>query len=189
MKSYKDYPKINNDRINFSKISGKLPLPYLVEIQTESYANFIKEGIDVALKDVFPITSFAETLSIDYVSHHLEQPKYDFNECKKRDLTYSAPLKAVLRLHDLQSGEVKESEIFMGDLPLMTESGTFIINGAERVIVSQIVRSPGAYLSKTIDLKSGQYVYNADLIPTRGTWLQFDSDMKNMLWVRIDRQR
>ncbi|MFA6754984.1 MAG: DNA-directed RNA polymerase subunit beta [Bacilli bacterium] len=189
MKSYKDYPKINNDRINFSKISGKLPLPYLVEIQTESYANFIKEGIDIALKDVFPITSFAETLSIDYVSHHLEQPKYDFNECKKRDLTYSAPLKAVLRLHDLQSGEVKESEIFMGDLPLMTESGTFIINGAERVIVSQIVRSPGAYLSKTIDLKSGQYVYNADLIPTRGTWLQFESDMKNMLWVRIDRQR
>ncbi len=189
MISYKDYPKINNDRINFSKISGKLPLPYLVEIQTESYKSFLSNGIDEVLKDVFPIKNYAETLSINYRSFHLEKPKYTFEECKKRDLTYSAPLKVTLSLEDSQSGEVKESEVFMGDVPIMTDSGTFIVNGAERVIVSQIVRSPGAYLSKTSDIKSGKAIYEADLIPTRGTWLQFESDAKDFLWVRIDRQR
>ncbi|MFA7223073.1 MAG: DNA-directed RNA polymerase subunit beta, partial [Bacilli bacterium] len=189
MISYKDYPKINNDRINFSKISGKLPLPYLVEIQTESYKSFLSNGIDEVFKDVFPIKNYTGTLSIDYKSYRLEEPKYSFEECKKRDLTYSAPLKVTLQLHDSQTGEVKESEVFMGDIPIMTDSGTFIVNGAERVIVSQIVRSPGAYLSKTMDLKSGKLIYEADLIPTRGTWLQFESDAKDLLWVRIDRQR
>src|SRR5574344_1174445 len=189
MISYKDYPKINNDRINFSKISGKLPLPYLVEIQTESYKSFLSNGIDEVFKDVFPIKNYTGTLSIDYKSYRLEEPKYSFEECKKRDLTYSAPLKVTLQLHDSQTGEVKESEVFMGDIPIMTDSGTFIVNGAERVIVSQIVRSPGAYLSKTMDLKSGKLIFEADLIPTRGTWLQFESDAKGLLWVRIDRQR
>ncbi len=189
MISYKDYPKINNDRINFSKISGKLPLPYLVEIQTESYKSFLSNGIDEVFKDVFPIKNYTGTLSIDYKSYRLEEPKYSFEECKKRDLTYNAPLKVTLQLHDSQTGEVKESEVFMGDIPIMTDSGTFIVNGAERVIVSQIVRSPGAYLSKTMDLKSGKLIYEADLIPTRGTWLQFESDAKDLLWVRIDRQR
>src|SRR5574344_1061203 len=189
MISYKDYPKINNDRINFSKISGKLPLPYLVEIPTDSYKSFLSNGIDEVFKDVFPIKNYTGTLSIDYKSYRLEEPKYSFEECKKRDLTYSAPLKVTLQLHDSQTGEVKESEVFMGDIPIMTDSGTFIVNGAERVIVSQIVRSPGAYLSKTMDLKSGKLIYEADLIPTRGTWLQFESDAKDLLWVRIDRQR
>ena len=189
MISYKDYPKINNDRINFSKISGKLPLPYLVEIQTESYKSFLSNGIDEALKDIFPISNPNGTLKIEYKGFHLENPKYTFEECKRRDLTYSAPLKVTLGLYYTQNNEFKTSEVFMGEIPIMTDSGTFIVNGAERVIVSQIVRSPGAYLSKSVDLKSGNYTYGADLIPTRGTWLQFESDTKGFLWVRIDRQR
>lgn len=189
MKSYKDYPKINNDRINFSKISGSLPLPYLVEIQTESYKNFLKDGIDEVFKDVFPIDNYAGTMSIIYNSFKLEEPKYGYLECKEKDLTYSSPLNVNLRLLDKTTGEFVDSDVFMGEIPLMTDSGTFIVNGAERVIVSQIVRSPGAYLSKTFDNKNGKYTYNADLIPTRGTWLEFESDAKNFLWVRIDRQR
>ena len=189
MKSYLDYPKINNDRINFSKISGKLPLPYLVEIQTESYKSFLSNGIEEVFKEIFPIVNFSNTFSINYVSYRLGEPKYPFDECKKRDLTFSAPLKVTLQLHDTVSGEVKQFEVFMGDIPIMTDSGTFIVNGAERVIVSQIVRSPGAYLSKTMDVKTGKSVFEGDLIPTRGTWLQFESDAKDLLWVRIDRQR
>ena len=189
MKSYKDYPKINNDRINFSKIGGSLKLPYLVEIQTESYKSFLKTGIDEVFKDVFPIDNYAQTMSIVYNNFRLEEPKRSFLECKEKDLTYSAPLTVNLRLLDKNTGEFVDSDVFMGDIPLMTDSGTFIVNGAERVIVSQIVRSPGAYLSKTFDNKLGKYIYNADLIPTRGTWLEFESDVKGLLWVRIDRQR
>jgi len=189
MKSYKDYPKINNDRINFSKISGKLELPYLVEIQTESYHNFLKEGIDEVFKDVFPIDNYSGSMSIIYNNFRLDEPKRSYLECKEKDLTYSAPLTVNLRLLDKITGEFVDSDVFMGEIPLMTNSGTFIVNGAERVIVSQIVRSPGAYLSKTFDTKVGKDVYNADLIPGRGTWLEFESDVKGFLWVRIDRQR
>ena len=189
MKSYKDYPKINNDRINFSKIGGTLELPYLVEIQTESYKNFLDYGIEEVFKDVFPIDNYAGNMSVVYNSFRLDEPKHTFLECKEKDLTYSAPLTVNLRLLDKTTGEFVDSDVFMGEIPLMTESGTFIVNGAERVIVSQIVRSPGAYLSKTFDNKFGKYVYNADLIPSRGTWLEFESDVKGILWVRIDRQR
>ena len=191
MKSYQDYPKINNDRINFSKISGNLELPYLVEIQTESYKNFLSKGIEEVLKDVFPIENNAKTVSIDYVSHRLGEPEHDFYECKEKDLTYNIPFFATFKLTDRSSlnETIIDSEIFMGDIPLMNDSGTFVINGKERVIVSQIIRSPGAYLSSTQDVKSGKYVYNADLIPSRGTWLEFESDVKDLLWVRIDRQR
>ncbi len=186
--SKKEPKMLSNDRIDFSKISGSLPLPYLVEIQTESYKWFLEEGIHEVLNDVFPITNYAENLIIEYVSCRFDKPKYGYLECKERDMTYNAPLKVTLRLRFKDTGEIKESEVFMGDFPLMTESGTFIINGAERVIVSQLVRSPGAYLSSTLD-KSGKYLFNADLIPTRGTWLEFESDQKDILSVRIDRQR
>ena len=189
MKSYKDYPKINNDRINFSKIGGHQPLPYLVEIQTESYKTFLEKGIDEVFKDVFPVENNTKTLSIEYNGHRLDSPKYSFLECKEKDLTYNAALYANLRLIDKTTGEFVDSDVFMGDVPLMTESGTFIVNGAERVIVSQIVRSPGAYLSKSFDNKVGKFTYHADLIPSRGTWLEFESDAKGFLWVRIDRQR
>ncbi len=187
--NYKNYKKLNNDRIDFSKISGTLELPYLVEIQTESYKEFLKNGIEETFRDVFPISNYADDVFIEYVGHRFLEPKYDWLECKNRDLTYCAPLKVTLRLCFKNTGEIKEKEVFMGDFPLMTDSGTFIINGAERAIVSQIVRSPGAYLKKELDHKSGKYIYGGDLIPTRGTWLQFESDSKDILSVRIERQR
>ena len=136
MKSYRDYPKINNDRINFSKIGGTLELPYLVEIQTESYKNFLDYGIEEVFKDVFPIDNYAGNMSVVYNSFRLDEPKHTFLECKEKDLTYSAPLTVNLRLLDKTTGEFVDSDVFMGEIPLMTESGTFIVNGAERVIVS-----------------------------------------------------
>ena len=179
MKSYKDYPVLESGRINFSKIGGTLEVPYLCEIQTESYKSFIDKGIEEAFRDIFPIKSNNETMSLEYISSRLDNAKHSFLECKDKDLTYSAPLYATLGLVDSNNGgQMITSEVFMGDIPLMTDSGTFIINGAERVIVSQIVRSPGAYLSKTLDIKTGRYIYNADLIPGRGTWLEFELDHK-----------
>lgn len=177
-----------NGRIIFSKISGQLGLPYLVEIQTDSFAWFIEKGIDEVFSEMFPITNGNNTLSIDYVSSRLEEPKYDPLKCKSEGLTYSSKIRVMLRLHFKTTGEMKEAEVFMGELPRMTESGTFIVNGAERVIISQIVRSPGAYFQDTLD-KSGVHVYNGEIIPTRGTWLQFESDLKGAEFVRIDRQR
>ena len=188
-KEQKEIKYLHNNRIDYSRISGTLPLPNLVEIQTKSFDWLIKEGLDEVFKDIYPIKSPSETMVIHYESCHFDAPKYDPLECKTRDLTYSAPLKVKLRLENLNTGEIKENEVFMGDFPMMTESGTFIINGAERAIVSQIVRSPGAYFSSTFDNKSGKYSYGADLIPARGTWLQFEADSKDLLWVRVDRLR
>ena len=190
MKSYKDYPKLNNDRINFSKIGGTLELPYLCEIQTDSYKLFLENGIDEVFKDVFPIVNHNGSMILNYVSSKLEKPAFTYLQCKEKDKTYSAPLTATLALVDKNNGgQIITSDVFMGDIPLMTESGTFIVNGAERVIVSQIVRSPGAYLSKIFDAKAGKNIFNADLIPSRGTWLEFETDSKGIIWVRIDRQK
>ena len=187
-KTYKDYPVLPSGRINYSKISGSLELPNLVEIQTDSYKWFLNTGIEEVMKEVFPIASYTETSFIDFVSCELREPKHSFLECKDHDYTYSSKLYVKLRLRNVDDGEMKEEEVFMGDIPLMTESGTFIVNGAERVIVSQIVRSPGAYISKEMD-KNGKMIYNADLIPTRGTWLEFETDPKGLINVRIDRQK
>ena len=184
----KEYKYLHNGRIDFSKISGTLPLPNLEEIQTKSFQWLLEEGIDEVFKDVYPIADRNDKLIIEYVGCRLDKPKYDHLECKTRDLTYSAPLKVTLRLINRATGEIKENEVFMGDFPLMTDSGTFIINGAERAIVSQLVRSPGAYMKKERD-KSGKYLYSGDLIPTRGTWLQFEADTKDIISVRIDRTR
>ncbi|MCR5505441.1 MAG: DNA-directed RNA polymerase subunit beta [Bacilli bacterium] len=178
---------MNNDRYDYSHLSGELPLPNLVEIQTKSYEEFKEKGLDEVFRESFPILNYTETLSIDYVSFRFGEPKHSFLECKAQDLTYSIPIYVTLRLTRKENGEMQESEVYMGEFPLMTSSGTFIVNGAERVIVSQLVRSPGAYLSK--ELKAGKYLYEADLIPGRGTWLQFESDNKDILSVRIDRQR
>ncbi len=185
----KELKYLHNHRIDYSRISGTLPLPNLVEIQTDSFRWLIDSGLDEVFKDVYPIKNPSETLTVQYVRCRLDKPKYDYLECKTRDLTYSAPLKVTLRLVNSLTGEVKENEVFMGDFPLMTDSGTFVINGAERAIVSQIVRSPGAYLSSAFDNKSGKYSYGADLIPARGTWLQFEADLKDTLSVRVDRLR
>ena len=189
-KTYKNYPLLPNERINFSKISGSLELPNLVEIQTDSYKWFLEKGIAEVMEEVFPIASYTETSFIDFVSCELRDAKYSYLTCKEHDYTYCSKLYAKLRLRNADSsdGALKIEEVFMGDIPLMTESGTFVINGAERVIVSQIVRSPGAYLSKEMD-KTGKYVFNADLIPSRGTWLEFETDQKNLINVRIDRQK
>ena len=179
--------KLNNDRYDYSRFSGKLSLPNLVEIQTKSYEEFKEKGLDEVFKESFPISNYTDTLSIDYVSVRLGEPKHPLYECKAQDLTYCVPIYVTLRLNHKATGEIQEAEVYMSDFPLMTKSGTFIVNGAERVIVSQLVRSPGAYLSK--DMKAGKYLYEADLIPGRGTWLQFESDNKDILSVRIDRQR
>ncbi len=180
---------LHNNRIDYSKISGTLPLPNLVEIQTNSFKWLIDKGLDEVFRDIYPIKNPSETLIIDYVSCRLEEPKYDVAECKTRDLTYYSRLNVVLRLRNMETGEAQDSEVFMGDFPIMTDSGTFIINGAERTIVSQIVRSPGAYLASAFDNKTGKYSYSADLIPARGTWLQFEADLKDQLSVRVDRTR
>ena len=179
--------QLNNNRYDYSRISGELELPNLVEIQTKSYAEFLEKGLDEVFREEFPIVNYIDTLSIEYVSMRLGEPKHSYLECKEKDLTYSVPMYATVRLVHKETGEIQEAEVFMGDLPLMTSSGTFIVNGAERVIVSQLVRSPGAYLST--EFKAGKYLYEADLIPGRGTWLQFESDAKDLLSVRIDRQR
>ena len=187
IRNIKDLKQLNNERYDYSHVSGDLPLPNLVEIQTKSYEEFKEKGLDEVFREAFPILNYTETLSIDYVSVRFGEPKHSFLECKAQDLTYSVPIYVTLRLNHKESGEIQESEVYMGEFPLMTSSGTFIVNGAERVIVSQLVRSPGAYLSK--EMKAGKYLYECDLIPGRGTWLQFESDNKDILSVRIDRQR
>ena len=175
-------------RRNYSRISGSLELPNLVEIQTNSYKWFKEVGIKEVFDDIYPITNFNETLSLEFVDCAFDEPKYSVNESKDRDANYAAPIRATLRLINSGTGEIKEQEVFMGDFPLMTDSGTFIINGAERVIVSQLVRSPGAYFADALD-KSGKTVFNGSIIPSRGTWLEFETDAKDVLNVRIDRNR
>ncbi|KXU47073.1 DNA-directed RNA polymerase, beta subunit [Candidatus Stoquefichus sp. KLE1796] len=176
------------NRRNYSRISGSLELPNLVEIQTNSYEWFKTEGIKEVFNDVYPISNFNETLTLEFVDCRFDEPKYSVDEAKDRDANYSAPIRATLRLVNNGTGEIKENEVFMGDFPLMTDSGTFIINGAERVIVSQLVRSPGAYFADAMD-KSGKTVFTGSVIPSRGTWLEFENDAKDVLNVRIDRTR
>lgn len=176
------------NRRNYSRISGSLELPNLVEIQTNSYDWFRNEGIKEVFNDVYPISNFNETLTLEFVDCRFDKPKYSVDEAKDRDANYSAPIRATLRLINNGTGEIKENEVFMGDFPLMTDSGTFIINGAERVIVSQLVRSPGAYFADAMD-KSGKTVFTGSVIPSRGTWLEFENDAKDILNVRIDRTR
>lgn len=176
------------ERRNYSRISGSLELPNLVEVQTDSYKWFCEEGIKEVFNDVYPISNFAETLSLEFVDCKFDEPKYSWEESKDRDANFAAPLRATLRLVNHTTGEIKENEVFMGDFPLMTDAGTFVINGAERVIVSQLVRSPGAYFGDIVD-KSGRTVFTGSIIPSRGTWLEFENDIKNVLSVRIDRTR
>ncbi len=176
-------------RENYSRISGSLELPNLVEVQTNSYEWFKNEGIKEVFNDIYPISNFGGTLTLEFVDCRFEKPKYTVDEAKDRDTNYAASIKATLRLVNNSTGEIKENDdVFMGDFPLMTDAGTFIINGAERVIVSQLVRSPGAYFDDSVD-KSGKIVFTGSLIPSRGTWLEFENDAKDVLNVRIDRTR
>ena len=178
-----------NVRMSFQKIYEALEMPNLIEVQKKSYQNFIDEGLMEVLRDVSPITDYSGNLIIEFVDFSIDPtPKYPVEECKERDVNYAAPLRVKVRLTNRLTGEVKEQEIFMGDFPLMTENGTFIINGAERVIVSQIVRSPGVYFDSLLD-KTGKRIYTAQIIPYRGAWLEYETDAADILFVRIDKNR
>ena len=176
-------------RMNFSKIKEVLDMPDLIEIQKDSYQFFLEVGLREVLNDISPITDYSENLILEFVDYYLEDtPKYTVEECKERDVNFAVPLKVVVRLINKETGEMKEQEVFMGDFPLMTEKGTFIINGAERVIVSQLVRSPGVYYDVAID-KSGKKLFSATVIPNRGAWLEYETDSNDCYWVRVDRTR
>jgi len=178
-----------NTRMSFQRSRFSLELPNLVEVQTKSFKWFIEEGLKEVLQDVSPITDYSGNLVIEFVSYSIDQkPRYTVEECKERDANYAAPLKVNVRLTNKQTGEVKETDIFMGEFPIMTKTGTFVINGAERVIVSQIIRSPGMYYGSEID-KSGKTSYNATIIPYRGAWLEYETDASGVLYVRIDKNR
>ena len=178
-----------NKRMSFSKARYTLELPNLVEIQTKSFDWFLKEGLGEVLRDVSPITDFSGNLSIEFLSYSIDQKtKYTVEECKERDANYAAPLRVTVRLTNKLTGEVQNSDIFMGEIPLMTENGTFVINGAERVIVSQIIRSPGMYYASEID-KMGKRNYTAQIIPYRGAWLEYETDNSGVIYVRIDKNR
>ena len=181
---YGDY----RERRNFSRIKNTYELKGLLEIQKKSYNWFIENGIKEVFDDLFPVENFSGTLSLEFGDYHFDEPRFSIKESKDRESTYSAPLKVDVRLFNRESGEVKEQEIFMGDMPIMTDSGTFIINGAERVIVSQLVRSPSVYFNHEID-KNGRELITSQIIPNRGTWLEFETDARDVLYVRIDRTR
>ena len=176
------------ERRNFSSIRNSYELKDLLEIQKKSYNWFITDGIKEVFEDLFPVENFSGTLSLEFGNYHFDKPKYSIKESKDRESTFSAPLRVEVRLFNRESGEVKEQEIFMGDMPMMTDSGTFVINGAERVIVSQLVRSPSVYFNREID-KNGRELITNQIIPNRGTWLEFEADARDVLYVRIDRTR
>ena len=178
-----------NVRMSFSRIEEVLEVPNLIEVQKNSYNWFLTEGLKEVFRDASSITDYTGNLVLDFLDYRMEdKPKYEVEECKERDVTYAAPLRVTVRLFNKETGEVKEQEIFMGDFPLMTESGTFIINGAERVIVSQLVRSPGVYYGRSLD-KTGTSLFTSTIIPSRGAWLEYETDANGVFSVRIDKNR
>jgi len=184
---FKEVEAGKRKRRSYARINEILDLPDLVEIQKSSYRWFLEEGLREVFHDVSPIKDFTQNLVLEFIDYSLGEPKYSVEECKERDATYAVPLKVQVRLVNRETGEVKEQEVFMGDFPLMTANGTFIINGAERVIVSQLVRSPGVYFNS--QFVSGKYLYSGTIIPNRGAWLEFETDINDMIWVKVDRTR
>lgn len=175
-------------RRSFSRIKEILPLPNLTDVQTESYKWFLDEGVKEVFDDILPISDASGRLTLEYVDYKLQEPKYTVDESRKHDATYSAPMHVTLKLTNHETGEIKTQDVFFGDLPLMTKSGSFIVNGAERVVVSQLVRSPGVYYSGEFD-KNGRQIFGTTVIPNRGAWLEFETDAKNISYVRVDRTR
>ena len=176
-------------RKSFAKQDQILEIPNMLKIQKDSYEWFLREGLREVFRDVDTITDYTGNLELSFLDYSMnEPPKYSVEECKERDATYAKPIKVRVRLHNKETDEIKEQEIFMGDFPLMTNGGTFVINGAERVIVSQIVRSPGVYFGDEVD-KTDQHIYSATVIPYRGAWLEYETDYNNVFWVRIDKNR
>ena len=176
-------------RKSYARHEEILDMPNLLEVQKHSYQWFLEKGLQEVFKDVASITDYAGNLELSFISYSMnEPPKYNVEECKARDATYAAPIKVMVRLRNKETEEIKEQEIFMGDFPLMTESGSFVINGAERVIVSQIVRSPGIYYSRTED-KAANVTYASTVIPYRGAWLEYETDLSDIFYVRIVKTR
>ncbi|MDD7457670.1 MAG: DNA-directed RNA polymerase subunit beta, partial [Clostridia bacterium] len=176
-------------RKSFARIEEVIDMPYLIEVQKDSYDKFLAEGIKEVLDDYSPITDYTGRLELAFLDHRIEdKPKYDIKECKNKDANYAIPLKVKVRLTNKETGEMKDDEVFMGDIPLMTNSGSFIINGAERVVVSQLVRSPGVYTEKVKD-KNNDDRYFTTVIPNRGAWLEFEQDFNDVSWVHVDRTR
>ncbi|WP_308857278.1 DNA-directed RNA polymerase subunit beta [uncultured Oscillibacter sp.] len=177
-------------RKNFARHEEVMPMPNLLEIQKKSYQEFLDTGLREVFNDVGAITDYQGNLELTFIDYKMDEaPKYDVEECKARDATYAAPLKVKVRLRNKETEEIKEQEIFMGDFPLMTHSGTFVINGAERVVVSQIVRSPGVYYGKETDIKTDLPILTSTVIPNRGAWLEYETDANEVFWVRIDKNR
>ena len=179
-----------NTRMTFSKINEVIDMPNLIEIQKDSYKWFIEEGLKEVFRDMDAITDYSGNLQLRFVDYRIDEtPKYDVTECKARDTTYAAPLRVTARLVNSETGEIKESEVSLGDFPIMTESGTFVINGAERAIVSQLVRSPGVYFDMKPDPKTGKSLFSSTIIPNRGAWLEYETAANDVLYVRIDKNR
>ena len=185
VKKYGDY----RERRSYAKTKNAIELNNLLEIQKKSYDWFMTEGIKEVFDDIFPVESFTGNLTLEFGEYSFEEPRYSIKGCKDRYATYAAPLKVEARLFNQETGEVKEQDIYLGDMPIMTESGTFVINGAERVIVSQLVRSPSVYFSREVDKKNGKHIITSQVIPTRGTWLEYETDARDVIYCRIDRTR
>ena len=177
------------ERRSFAKSQDVMDLPNLIGIQTDSFEWFKDEGIRNAFEDIGPIESNTKDMSLSYKSHEFDEPQYTVDECKEKDVTYQAPLTVTFDYVNRNTGVQAEIPIFLGDYPLMTNRGTFIINGTERVVVSQLVRSPGVYFGSERDKTSDRIIYNAKVIPSRGAWLEFETDKRDVLSVRIDRKR
>ncbi len=179
-----------NTRMTFSKINEVIDMPNLIEIQKDSYKWFVEEGLKEVFRDMAAITDYSGNLRLSFIDYRFcDNPKYDVSECKARDTTYAAPLRVTARLVNNETGEIKESEVSMGDFPIMTESGTFVINGAERAVVSQLVRSPGVYYAEKTDEKTGKKLFASTIIPNRGAWLEYETSINDVLYVRIDKNR
>src|SRR5437773_1978924 len=180
----------NGHRKNYARISEVLAMPNLIRVQTDSFRWFLEEGLKELFAEVSPITDFTgKNLELQFLDYAIGTPKYDEIECRERDMTFAAPLRVRTSLLAKESGEIKEQEIFMGDFPMMTETGTFVINGAERVVVSQLVRSPGVYFTLEEDPTTGRELCYAKLIPNRGAWLEFETSNKDVISVKVDRKR
>ena len=185
VKKFGDY----RERRSYAKTKNAIELNNLLEIQKKSYDWFMTEGIKEVFDDIFPVESFTGNLTLEFGEYSFEEPRYSIKGCKDRYATYAAPLKVQARLFNQETGEVKEQDIYLGDMPIMSDSGTFIINGAERVIVSQLVRSPSVYFSRDVDKKNGKHIITSQIIPTRGTWLEYEMDARDVIYCRIDRTR
>ena len=175
-------------RMSFSRINEGLEMPDLIEVQKRSYQRFLETDLKEVLADASPITNYNGNLELTFTDYSLGEPKNSVERCRERDMTYAAPLNIHVHLYDSETSEIKETDVYMGDFPLMTENGTFVINGADRVIVSQLVRSPGCYYTRTLD-KGGVPLYSSQIIPNRGAWLEYETDSNDIIWVRLDRAR